>query len=160
MRKQTPIESRVHTLVLNVKLGTPPPGPWLPVPDAFYHTALHLQLPPCKFIFHASESYSSLANPGIIRFSAYWGSTSKRAEWRLTDSCWELMATREHSPAWHGRLQVLTAGVWAQYGDSFQSAKKSQKSQFVFEMPQAVQDTDNVCAGGHLPASCQIVTSM
>lgn len=90
MRKQTPIESGVHTLVLNVKLGTPPPVPWLPVPDAFYHTALQLQLPQCKFIFHASESYSSLANPGIARFSAYWGSTRKRAAWRLTDTAGNL----------------------------------------------------------------------
>lgn len=56
---------------------------------------------------------------------------SKWAECRTIDSagkCGELESTR---PVEHKRLQDLTAGIWAQYGGSFQFSKKSQISIFI-----------------------------
>lgn len=71
------------------RTGTTTHVPWLPDPAAFHHAALHLQLPPCRFIFHASESYSSLASPTATSSNAYWDQwvyVRMWAEWRVTDT--------------------------------------------------------------------------
>ena len=131
--------------------GTTPVHQFL-VPAAFYCASLHLQLPPRRFIFHASESYSSLANPAVTSSSAYWdqwGSVSRCAEWRMTDTAGDHGKSREHRscPTW--KAPVLTAEVWACYG--LQIFKKSQKCPFLFETSQA-----NLQSLGHLPAAWRL----
>lgn len=79
----------------------------------------------------------------------------KWAEWRMTDTAGECGTPESTHPAWQ-KVLVLTEGVWAWYGDGFQFFKKSQKSQFLFEISRAGQAKENLHSRGHLPAACRL----
>lgn len=108
MRKQKPTEPRVHTGV-NADGGC---NTCLPVlcSSCFLLRRLHLQLPPCRLVFHASESYSSLANQWS-QAPVPTGTSEvpwvKCAEWRMTDTAGDHANQERTGPARHGRLQSL-----------------------------------------------------
>lgn len=117
------IEPGVHTGVhVELGLSLTSPGSWVQLLSTTQHYIFQ-QLPLCRFIFHASESYSSLAKPPIPSSSACWeqqGYMSKWAECRVTDTNGDCGKLENTCPVWHKRLQVFPAGEWPQWGGSFQ----------------------------------------
>lgn len=156
MRRQTPTEPRVHTGV-NGELG------WQVLPLAprsccFLPHSTTSSTALCKFPFPASESYSSLANSRVTIYWNHWGYLSRCAEWRMTGT------VRDYDKPESTVLPDMQGSgphcrsmgpIWWQ-PPVFQ--EKPEISLFVWNFS-GRQDTENLHAGGLLPAACQIVTS-
>lgn len=156
MRKQTPREPRVHTGV-NVDPG------WQVLPLApksfcFLPHSTTSSTARCEFLFHASESYSSLANPRVTIYWNHWGYLSRCAEWRMTgtardcDNPESTVLPEMHGPGPHCRSKGPIRWQPAV------CQEKPEISLFIWNFS-GRQALENLHAGGLLPAACQIVTS-
>lgn len=140
--------------------------PWLQDPAASYHTALPLQRPCANFHFLPL----SPTLPWQTQGSPSTGTTEVTWVGVLSGGWQALLGTMTNQRAQSCltcKAQVLTAGAWAQYGDSLQFFKKSQKSRFLFEISQAgrIQKTCMQVDFCQLPArllpplKCMLLTS-
>lgn len=160
MRKQTPVEPRVHTGVtaeLGLQLTSPGSRIQLLSPTqcrVFSCPHAHLFFMPLSLILPWQTQLPPAPVPagtGEVMWVHGWVQGDRY--------CWGLWQSKSKCPVWHRRFQVLTVEGRAWYGQSVAWVMKSQKSQFLLEISQAGQAKDNLNAGGHWPAACRRAVS-